>query len=67
MTKLGKPSNSVERDEVDSHAASSIVFCGDPTLVGAGFALALKLMGIVAPAPDVSEPDPPGPKDDEVG
>lgn len=67
MTKLGKPSDSIERDEVNSLAGSSVVFCGDPTLVGAGFALALKLMGIVAPAPDVSKTDPPGPKDDQVG
>jgi hypothetical protein len=63
MTKREKPSDPVERDEVHSRAGSSIVFCGDPAQVGAGFAVALKLMG-VAPAPDVSKPDPPRPEDD---
>jgi hypothetical protein len=40
-------------------AGSSVVFCGDPAQVTAGFAIALQLMGIDAPVPDVSEHDPP--------
>ena len=64
MTKREKPSDPAARGEVNLRAGSSIVFGGDPAQVGAGFALALKLMGIVAPVPEVSEPDPPGPEGD---
>lgn len=35
---------------------SCVVFCGDPTEVGAGFALALRLMGVDAQSPDGGEP-----------
>jgi hypothetical protein len=42
-----------------ARAGSSVVFCGDPAQVRTGFALALQLMGIDAPLPDVSERDPP--------
>jgi hypothetical protein len=39
-------------------AGSSVTFCGDPSQISAGFALALKLMGIDAPVPDVCASDP---------
>jgi hypothetical protein len=39
-------------------AGPGVQFSGDPAQVRAGFALALKLMGIDAPLPDVCEPDP---------
>ena len=41
-----------------SGAATSVVFCGDPAQVRAGFAIALQLMGIDAPMLEVSERDP---------
>ena len=34
---------------------SSVVFYGDPAQVRAGFALALQLMGVDEPVPDVGE------------
>jgi hypothetical protein len=39
-------------------AGPSVQFSGDPARVRAGFALALKLMGIDAPLPDGFEPNP---------
>jgi hypothetical protein len=40
-------------------AGSSVVFSGDPAQARIGFAIALQLMGIDVPMPDVSERDPP--------
>jgi hypothetical protein len=39
-------------------AGLSVVFCGDTVQVRAGFVIALQLMGMDAPPPDVSEDDP---------
>lgn len=47
-----------------SAAGSSVVFCGDPAQVSAGFALALRLMGMDVPVQDASVPDPPKKGDD---
>ena len=68
MDKRNDPSNPFAHDKgidpksipADSATAeSSVVFCDDPPQVEAGFAIALQLMGIDAPVPDVSEHDPP--------
>jgi hypothetical protein len=40
-------------------AGSSVVYCGDATLVSDGFAIALHLMGIGAPVVDVNARDQP--------
>jgi hypothetical protein len=39
-------------------AGSAVVFSGDPAEVRAGFVIALKLMGIVAPMPEPCAGDP---------
>jgi hypothetical protein len=67
MDKRNQPPLLSERDEANhpksaapadqAATGSSIVFCGDPVTVRAGFALALHLMGMDAEVPDVSERD----------
>lgn len=51
--------SSAEPIPADPVSESTIVFCGDPAQVSAGLAVALRLMGIDQPAPDVSEHEPP--------
>ena len=41
-----------------SITGSGVVFCGDPAQVSAGFAMALRLMGVDVPVQDGSEYDP---------
>lgn len=42
--------------EIDSAGAGdTIVFAGDPSQVRIGFAMALRLMGLDAPAPNIGE------------
>lgn len=41
-----------------SVTGSSVVFCGDPAQVSAGFAMALRLMGVDVPVQDDSEANP---------
>ena len=60
MAEQKHPSDPLENDEPDSTSArSSVVFCSDPADVRAGFAIALKLMGLDTSMPDVEDRSPP--------
>jgi len=47
-----------------ARTGATLVFAGDPSQVSAGFALALRLMGLDAPLPDVSARDQSGEEED---